>query len=67
MFWLPLYAIIMAVAFSLCYICYKRLHQNERSYDGGNSLFFAVITAIFWPVTVWFLGQYLFINLYKYK
>ena len=67
MFWLLLYAIIMAAAFSFCYICHKRLHQNEHSYDDGDSLFFAVTLALFWPVTVWFFGPYLFINLYKYK
>lgn len=67
MFWLFLYAIIMAVAFSFCYICHKRLHQNERLYFDSYSLLFAVPMAIFWPVTVWFFGPYLFINLYKGK
>lgn len=67
MFWVILYAIIVAAFFSLCYMGHKRIHYKERSYDDDDSLWYAVPMAIFWPVTVWFFGPYLFINLYKGK
>lgn len=56
MFGFLIYAIIMTVAFSFCYIFHKRIRQNKRSYDDGDSVFFAVLMAIFWPFTVWFFA-----------
>lgn len=60
-----LYAMVAAAAFSFCYIGHKKINQRHRLYSDGDSVFFAVWMAIFWPATVWFFGPYLIINLYK--
>lgn len=60
-----LYATMAAVAFSCCYIGHRKINCGKRFYSDGDSVFFSIWMAVFWPVTMWFFGLYLFINLYK--
>lgn len=57
----------MAVVFSFCYLGHRQINYRRSSYDDRDSVSFAVSTAIFWPLTIWFLGPYMFMNLYKGK
>lgn len=60
-----LYAAMAAVAFSCCYIGHRKINNGKYLYLDGDSVGFSVLMAVFWPITMWFFGPYLFINLYK--
>lgn len=60
MFIVIIYAIIMAVVFSFCYLGHRQINYMRSSYEDGDSVFFAVPMAIFlaaynmvlWPISV---------------
>lgn len=65
MAWFLLYGGLAAAAFSFCYIGHKKIKEGTWLYDDRDSILFAVLMGIFWPVTMWFFLSYLLINLYK--
>lgn len=65
MVWFLLYEGLAAAAFSFCYINHRKINKGAWTYDDGDSIFFAVLMGIFWPVTMWFFLPYLLINLHK--
>ena len=66
MIWNILYCIAASLFFSFYYICHKRLRGKDRFYSDSDSVFFAVLLAIFWPATMWIGVPYILINIYKY-
>ena len=65
MVWFLLYGGLAAAAFSFCYIGHKKIKEGTWLYDDQDSILFAVLMGIFWPVTIWFFLPYLLITLYK--
>lgn len=57
------YFIVMAMVYSFSYIYHKSTHCKEQSWSEFDSNLFAIIVAVIWPITLWFIIPHAIINL----
>lgn len=61
---LIIYAVIMMILFIFYYTAHKEIHLDEWNYEDSDSVLFAVLLSISWPLTIWMGVPYTLINLY---
>lgn len=63
-----LYSLVASVCFTLFYIGHCKINEgylDRRLMGDESSVWFALLTSMCWPVTVWFAAPYLIVNLYQ--